>query len=87
MPIDRALDRWKALWDLFHARSQKLGTTPPGFMAHSLEFWWLAKMQVKQPHLFDMMDETNRDSVDVFHKRCASLRSQCLAQDHSSKVS
>lgn len=61
---------------MFHARSQKLGTAQSGFMAHSLEFWWLAKMQVKQPDLFGIMNETNMDSVDIFHKRCASLRSQ-----------
>lgn len=40
--------------------------TSSGFKAHSLEFWWLAKILVKQPRVFGMRDEATMDSPDTF---------------------
>ncbi|KAL5364219.1 hypothetical protein BJX96DRAFT_156941, partial [Aspergillus floccosus] len=66
-PVERALDRWKSLWDQFERGPEPPETTSSGFMAYSLEYWWLAKMLVKEPHLFGLGEAAAADSVDAFH--------------------
>lgn len=43
-------------------------------MAYSLEYWWLAKMLVKEPRLFDREEAAAADSVDAFHSVIKRLK-------------
>ncbi|KAG2412878.1 hypothetical protein HFD88_010435 [Aspergillus terreus] len=74
MPVERALNRWKSLWDQFQRGSDPPETTSSGFMAYSLEYWWLAKMLVKEPRLFDKEEAAAADSVDAFHSVIKRLK-------------
>ncbi|GES58092.1 hypothetical protein ATEIFO6365_0004024300 [Aspergillus terreus] len=73
-PVERALDRWKSLWDQFQRGPEPPETTSSGFMAYSLEYWWLAKMLVKEPRLFDKEEAAAADSVDAFHSAIKRLK-------------
>ncbi|GAB1218142.1 hypothetical protein ATERTT37_007394 [Aspergillus terreus] len=74
MPVERALNRWKSLWEQFQRGSDPPETTSSGFMAYSLEYWWLAKMLVKEPRLFDREEAAAADSVDAFHSVIKRLK-------------
>ncbi|KAJ5762082.1 uncharacterized protein N7511_005464 [Penicillium nucicola] len=41
--LERALDRWRILWDELQSRSDEAQLEMLGFMKHALEFWVLAK--------------------------------------------
>lgn len=73
-PVERALDRWKLLWDSNHTEHQLSSMGPSGFMVHALEFWWLAKKLVKHPQIFGMREEVAADSTVAFHEMVKSLK-------------
>ena len=73
-PIERALGRWKLMWDSVYAEHQLSSIGPSGFMVHALEFWWLAKKLVQHPHLFSMRDEVDADSTGTFHEMIQRLK-------------
>ncbi|KAL4781354.1 hypothetical protein BJX76DRAFT_363585 [Aspergillus varians] len=78
-PIERALDKWKVLWESFHKHTQQQpGESQPRFMVHSMEFWWLAKMLVKHPRTFRFRRGVSVDSVDGFHDMVKGFRAGAI---------
>lgn len=73
-PIERALDRWKIIWDSKYTEHQLSSMGPSGFMVHALEFWWLGKKLVKNPHIFSLRGEVAADSTGGFHEMIKSLK-------------
>lgn len=73
-PVERALDRWKLIWDSKYTEHQIPSMGPSGFMVHSLEYWWLAKKLVKHPQIFSMRDEVAADSTVAFREMVRSLQ-------------
>ncbi|KAF3387475.1 hypothetical protein F1880_001534, partial [Penicillium rolfsii] len=73
-PVERALDRWKLIWDSKCMEYQLSSMGLSGFMVHALEFWWLAKKLVKEPQKFRMRDEVAADSTEAFHEMVKSLK-------------
>jgi hypothetical protein len=73
-PVERALDRWKLIWDSKYAELQLSSMGPSGFMVHALEYWWLAKKLVKHPQIFSMRDEVAADSTVAFREMVRSLK-------------
>lgn len=60
--LDRALERWRLLWDNLHERYGKQGLELLGFMKHALEFWVLAKRLLRaDPHVL-RVEDTDRPS-------------------------
>lgn len=50
--IERALDRWRTLWDELQRKIDKEQFERLGYMKHALEFWVLAKTLLRaDPHL------------------------------------
>ncbi|KAF9885361.1 hypothetical protein FE257_012978 [Aspergillus nanangensis] len=74
VPVERALDRWKIIWDAFCTRQKQSGVNMSGFMVHALEFWWLAKMLVKKPVTFGPNGRVATDSIQSFHDMIKDLR-------------
>ena len=72
--MERALDRWKLIWDSKYTAHQLSSMGPSEFMAHALEFWWLAKKLVKHPQMFSKRDEVAADSTVAFHETVKSLK-------------
>lgn len=72
--MERALDRWKLIWDSKYTEHHLSSMGPSGFMVHALEFWWLAKKLVKHPQIFSMRDEVAADSTEAFHEMVKSLK-------------
>lgn len=82
-PVERALDRWKLLWDSKYTEHQLSSMGPSGFMVHALEFWWLAKKLVKHPHILSMKDEVAADPTAAFHEMIKGLNAARTDQDFS----
>jgi hypothetical protein len=62
------------MWDSRYAEHQLSLIGPSGFMVHALEFWWLAKKLVKNPHIFSMREEVAADSTGTFHEMIKRLK-------------
>lgn len=77
-PIDRALDRWKMLWDLFHTRHECTGASRSAYVVHaSTEHWWLAKALIKRRDM--LVDEEAgcaADSMNTFHNLVKRLTAE-----------
>ncbi|KAJ9218160.1 transcriptional regulator family: Fungal Specific TF [Paecilomyces variotii] len=77
-PIDRALDRWKMLWDLFHTRHECTGASGSAYVVHaSTEHWWLAKALIKRRDM--LVDEEAgcaADSMNTFHNLVKRLTAE-----------
>jgi hypothetical protein len=55
--LERALDRWRILWDELQNRPDKEQNEMLGFMKHALEFWVLAKTLLRaDPGLLKVED-------------------------------
>ncbi|KAI9041340.1 uncharacterized protein KD926_006916 [Aspergillus affinis] len=67
IPIERALDRWKELYDMFYPDFRTSKASRSGFMIHSLEFWWLAKRFVQRPDVALNGENFAADFIKSFH--------------------
>lgn len=77
-PIDRALDRWKILWDSFYTCHDFPGVSRSGYVVRaSIEHWWLAKTIIKRRDLVDQKAGCAADSMNTFH----NLVKRLLAED------
>ncbi|PLB52453.1 hypothetical protein P170DRAFT_402660 [Aspergillus steynii IBT 23096] len=73
-PIQRALNRWKELYDLLHSETHASKPLKAGFMEHSLEFWWLANEFVRRPEVALNQERFAADSIASFHATVQDLK-------------
>ncbi|PYH92060.1 hypothetical protein BO71DRAFT_458513 [Aspergillus ellipticus CBS 707.79] len=72
--LERALDRWKVMWDALQTRrdTQKMAQT--GFMLNALEIWWLAKSLIRNPPVMPTVGDISLDSMQNFHAMLEKLK-------------
>ena len=74
--IERALDKWRKLWDELQSRSDKEQFERLGFMKHALEFWVLAKTLLRaDPHLLkiETVDMPSKGHLYVIYKQIGNV--------------
>ncbi|KAJ5987007.1 hypothetical protein N7451_011372 [Penicillium sp. IBT 35674x] len=74
--IERALDKWRTLWDELQSRSNQEQLERLGFMKHALEFWVLAKTLLSaDPHLLKIenVDMPSKSHLYVIYKQIGNV--------------
>ena len=59
---------------MFQSELQASKPSKPGFMIHSLEFWWLAKQFVRRPDTALNNERFAADSIKSFHAMVQELK-------------
>ncbi|KAH7015484.1 hypothetical protein EDB80DRAFT_708043 [Ilyonectria destructans] len=77
-PLERALSRWRLLWDLRIEQASSSHASSIGFFQHADEYWSLAKLMLEEqmPLAKESKGELDQDSMDEvnsFIKRFASM--------------
>jgi len=74
--LERALDRWRNLWDELQNRSDKEQLERLGFMKHALEFWVLAKTLLRaDPQVLQIenVDMPSKDHLYLIYKQIGNV--------------
>ena len=61
--LDRALARWKCLWDIHKNRTPSDAQDHIGFYKNASEYWWLAKLFLDN----NITSPTGRDKKEFDH--------------------